>query len=641
MISGADDYMEQRVRRSPWRRMPRKNSLYPDILPPRSRFHSYRLESMANGRDDGLEGVIKFASNSSRTSGTVGRLVLSHSGLRFVDFINSSGIHHEFNSFNNSTLSSASHNSSFSSSSTSDAVISMINVGDVKVDTSRISDGTILLILYCRDFSVHEFQLQFKDESQEFVSRLQKMAAKMSNAGRCSYLWHYLFQKYQFLTPRNWEEHERSWYSSSRSKALRISQSNERLQVCESLPRSFIVPKSITDLVLEYKMAVSINSRRIPIVTYAHNGRFVLMRCGLFDKEDTIEELVMNVHPLRIKSTNFLCPSSTSLKNAYRKLRDACYVTRDADNDSNFLSKIGKWMKQLASCLRVAADVSDILSTEEASVLLVEENDRLWNCIISSLTQIIVDLHRRTVDGLLSLISKEWLYLNGLSNRGLNDANNYHELMTLFLDAIHQLVIQNPTAFEFTTKLLIYLYDQLCRQNPEQLSHLLTGSSADLSTLDKNSSFFKSEYDLQMRNASDLTLLPESVSELLPLYNPFYKKDSTGRLSDVDFDLITLKFWSSLYLRFTQKPRTIQRASRPPVCPQRRKHGRSQPQTSPVHQLSSTSQSNFMSPLKTPKNKSANSSFAAPENETIERAEELDNSSFPEFLYMKYLSGQI
>lgn len=657
--------------RSRGRRSPRD---YAKMLPRRPSLSimggsSYRLENMANGHDYGLDGVIKFTSNSSRTSGTVGRLVLSQNGLRFVDYSihNLSGNSESLNysaissaSFNNSTFSNASNmNSSFPASSTSalttDTLISAINIGDVKIDSSRVNEGFVLLILYCQDFSVYEFQLRLNDESQAFVSHIQKKAAKMSSAGRCSVFWHYLFLKYKYVTPKSWEELERSWYDPSKNNALRISQSNERLQVCESLPRSFIVPKGITDLVLEKKMAVSINARRIPVVTYAHNGRFVLMRCAAFDKESATEELVTKVFPLKMIDVKTEC-SYSSLKNAYRKLREACFVTRDCDNDTNFLSRVGKWMRQLSTSLRMAAEVSQTLSEEESSVLLVEEEDRKWNSLISSLTQVIVDPHRRTIDGLLSLISKEWLYLNGIPNRGLNHANIYHELITLFLDSLHQLVIQNPTAFEYTTKLLIYLYDQLCKQEPDRPNSLMTGSSLDISV----SNFYSSDFNFHDRNPNDLpSLLPETVSELLPLYNPFYDKNfaSSGKVLSVYSDIITLKFWSSLYLRFNQKPRIQKRASRPPICPQRKKHQNRHGPSSPSHlqftpsrpPLSSTPQArvnNHSTPAtqhETSFNASVNSSSfisgSGPDN-PIEETEELYDSSFPEFLYMKFLSSQ-
>src|SRR5699024_5004823 len=85
----------------------------------------------------------------------------------------------------------------------------------------------------------------------------------------------------------------------------------------------------------------------------------------------------------------------------------------------------------------------------------------------ASLVQIVLDPNRRTISGLESLISKEWVFLTGYKSLIQRPgAPRYRVsqcpntiMFMLFLDCVHQLIVQNPQSFEYTNMYLILLSD--------------------------------------------------------------------------------------------------------------------------------------------------------------------------------------
>lgn len=87
------------------------------------------------------------------------------------------------------------------------------------------------------------------------------------------------------------------------------------------------------------------------------------------------------------------------------------------------------------------------------------------NCVISSLIQLILDPHWRTIRGFQSLIQKEWVVLgHQFTKRSAlldNDSNEPAPYFLLFLDCTWQLLQQYPTAFQFSETYLTTLWDTI------------------------------------------------------------------------------------------------------------------------------------------------------------------------------------
>ncbi|VEL10466.1 unnamed protein product, partial [Protopolystoma xenopodis] len=120
------------------------------------------------------------------------------------------------------------------------------------------------------------------------------------------------------------------------------------------------------------------------------------------------------------------------------------------------------WLEQLQSLLQLAGAVVDLLDLQGASCALCLEDGRDSVAQVTSLAQIMLDQEYRTLAGFWSLIHKEWLLFgHPFTHRlGQNQANRgitFSPVFLQFLDAVHQLLLQFPMAFEFNDFFLRFL----------------------------------------------------------------------------------------------------------------------------------------------------------------------------------------
>lgn len=216
-------------------------------------------------------------------------------------------------------------------------------------------------------------------------------------------------------------------------------------------------------------MSTVIKDHRVPTISYCcpiEYRRNFIIRCASSDQQAAVVEILNKVvRPLKVYNLSVLAPTHESVESAHRKLRDVCRPS--IEYSTNFISKSGKWLSIVSIALKLVNETAKILLTE-ASVILFEDDDRGWNSLISSLIQLVLEPHRRTIEGLESLVSKEWIYLSG----GTNNYSKPDVLFTLFLDCVYQIYLQNQTKFEFTSEYLRYLFEaQYIYSSPNILRH--------------------------------------------------------------------------------------------------------------------------------------------------------------------------
>ncbi|GMR60617.1 hypothetical protein PMAYCL1PPCAC_30812, partial [Pristionchus mayeri] len=121
-----------------------------------------------------------------------------------------------------------------------------------------------------------------------------------------------------------------------------------------------------------------------------------------------------------------------------------------------------QWMEQIGNLLQTSSVIAALLSHFNSSVVLAIEDGRDATCQIASLVQIIADPHYRAFEGLQRLISKEWLAFGHRfsyrSNHSLaSQKSGFAPIFIMFLDCLHQLMRQYPSAFEYNDFLLRFL----------------------------------------------------------------------------------------------------------------------------------------------------------------------------------------
>ncbi|VDK42813.1 unnamed protein product [Anisakis simplex] len=150
-------------------------------------------------------------------------------------------------------------------------------------------------------------------------------------------------------------------------------------------------------------------------------------------------------------------PSAHNVKIAFKKfLRAMCpsWIQSENDHSNTFL--------KICSLLNVSNAVVDLIDVQHSSVCLCIEDGWDATCQLSSLSQILLDPFYRTIDGLRVLIEKEWLaFGHRFSHRANHSVASQNSgiapMFLMFLDALHQIHEQYPSAFEFNDFFLRFL----------------------------------------------------------------------------------------------------------------------------------------------------------------------------------------
>ncbi|KAH8875462.1 Myotubularin-related protein 6 [Schistosoma japonicum] len=280
---------------------------------------------------------------------------------------------------------------------------------------------------------------------------------------------------------------------------------NKNFEICDTYPLILYVPSMVSRNIL-YGSSRFRSRGRFPVLTYLHpNGKSALCRssqplAGFSSKsteDQVLLEAIRNSNPdssiLYIVDTRPAINALTNRAqgkgyedtNVYRNvviqffdienihvvrssleklLKVCCNPTVSLEQFTSGLNKSG-WLKHLHAILEAAYFVAKRL--DEGNSVLVHCSDG-WDrtAQVCALAQIILDPYYRTFLGLQALIEKDWIQFGykftercGLVSN--IDSREISPIFTQFLDCLQHLLEICPTKFEYNTKLLKYLHDQI------------------------------------------------------------------------------------------------------------------------------------------------------------------------------------
>ena len=133
--------------------------------------------------------------------------------------------------------------------------------------------------------------------------------------------------------------------------------------------------------------------------------------------------------------------------------------------DSSWLSTFQdtRWPVLLLSTLRAAVECASAVLSGRNVLISGSAAGGHADAVLSSLIQVVCDPHRRTKRGFNALIRHEWEsmgfpFLEGHLTPKTGKAESQHALFLLFLDAVHQIMVQYPLSFEFTADYLVHVW---------------------------------------------------------------------------------------------------------------------------------------------------------------------------------------
>eukprot|EP00003_Mantamonas_plastica_P029268 TRINITY_DN68_c0_g1_i10.p1 TRINITY_DN68_c0_g1~~TRINITY_DN68_c0_g1_i10.p1 ORF type:complete len:1216 (-),score=382.55 TRINITY_DN68_c0_g1_i10:437-4084(-) len=409
---------------------------------------------------------------------------------------------------------------------------------------------------------------------------------------------------------------------------FRMSSVNAQYEICRTYPSMLAVPADITDEHLG-NVAKFRSKGRLPSVSWIHPRKnVVLMRCAqplvgmtnarslddeylvrvVYDMQPTDENLVIvDCRPKANAVANTLrgggYESTTVYENcdmvfanidnihvmrsSLNRLMDLCsLVTPDAMNgtlnfqDSGWLSKIEatNWLDHVRLVLQTSLNVAQNIHLQRRSVLVHCSDGWDRTSQVSALAQVLLDPYYRTIEGFEVLIEKEWCsFGHKFAQRlGHGDKQYWNDerspVFLQFMDCVHQLLGQFPTAFEFNENFLIAILDHLysCQFgtflcNCERERNELGMRSKTVSVWSCINHYIFNHNQVEVSGSGK----DKDVHRMFMYTNPFYvgnmdadalkglpktvRDQKTKPILSVDCSSVSMVLWRSYYLRWHHK----------------------------------------------------------------------------------------
>uniref|UniRef100_M4C073 phosphatidylinositol-3,5-bisphosphate 3-phosphatase n=1 Tax=Hyaloperonospora arabidopsidis (strain Emoy2) TaxID=559515 RepID=M4C073_HYAAE len=158
-----------------------------------------------------------------------------------------------------------------------------------------------------------------------------------------------------------------------------------------------------------------------------------------------------------------------TMRKSYHKLMDLCTTKQ---NNDKWLDQLASthWMDHISRILESAVEIARIVKEQKSSVLIHCSDGWDRTAQLTSLTEVLVDPHYRTVVGFQLLIEKEWCsfghkFRDRTAHGTGSNSNEFSPIFLQWMDCVWQVLVQFPSAFEFNERYLILILDHLysCR----------------------------------------------------------------------------------------------------------------------------------------------------------------------------------
>uniref|UniRef100_A0A1I7XB52 Phosphatidylinositol-3-phosphatase n=1 Tax=Heterorhabditis bacteriophora TaxID=37862 RepID=A0A1I7XB52_HETBA len=439
----------------------------------------------------------------------------------------------------------------------------------------------VQIIIMCKEGRVTRLTAKTNELAIAWHKKLMRCANRDTSAE--AFAWQ--FSKEIAISPCSWLREEEPTVDNDIVTAefrrldfdpdhFRISNDNQEFELCETYPERMIIPKEMskTDLMAAKEFRFL---NRIPAVVWkCKETRAVLLRssqprASFFGwRNDADEKIFKLVHKYldayksgkgegkllvvldarsytsawanRAKGGGFECPEYYArtrtewlglpnihhVRYSFHQLRGLLSSNPPAGGDADYLNALANtnWLTYLKELMKAAAKCVDILYNGQSVLVHCSDGwDRTTQIV--SLAKLMGDEHYRTVKGFEDLIRTEWLaFGHKFSDRcGVagTDANERCPIFLQFLDAVHQMVTQDPTAFQFNHQYLIKL-----------AQHTYSGLFATF-LFNSIKDARKMENEMNIKPVSIFRYLGEHNEEVV---NVLYNSTITGRI-ECDTDI--------------------------------------------------------------------------------------------------------
>ncbi|KAK1792413.1 hypothetical protein P4O66_012359 [Electrophorus voltai] len=340
------------------------------------------------------------------------------------------------------------------------------------------------MIIHCKDLRVFQFCLTFtkEEEAKKIFQGIVHHCLEPKSL-KCVFAFSYANTKgpemqrtqrtLMFDSQEDWSQ------EMKRTKGnCRIVTENQNFELSERLPKYFIIPAAVSDDDLS-----KFPGKGLPIWCWSHHSGCALFKASSLPvtQEDGVAQAwmermlhaVAQTHLYSVKIEDLLetLPNIQDIQQSYTKFKQFFLIDNSTDfwmSDVKWFSSLENtgWLDIIRQCLQKAVEVVECLEKENTNVLITEEEGSDLCCVISSLVQIMMDPHCRTLTGFQNLVQKEWVagchaFLDRCNHLHQKDKECQSPVFLLFLECVWQLVQQHSPAFQFSETYLTVLSDSI------------------------------------------------------------------------------------------------------------------------------------------------------------------------------------